>query len=370
MNLMSLLRLMGFLVIAWTVLAVGAGMYGFADPAGSTAEFFIPRPALHEIVSLDRVHRPTNARPALFDQSTGRIEPMPLPAQFQWELLTVSPWRSRDGRLEAVGRWVDWSNGDGESLCGLGLFRLPDATVVRRVTLDVLPTSRPCWVPDRPGELLFAAGDGRLYRCRIGDHRAPSARDPGGQTDGGGVSAARTHAVIWHCEEPGAATTFLSDPVWPTDPRFKRLVLVALCSQRRASSGMTYEPSKLWWLKLSTEGDAIVAAGRLIEPEKTDGPSQPSAERSPYIAIGANGQISLFYIARLSGDRGWKLHSSPLELDGATGVPHVRPTIEPRRPLGNELAVVSLAGTADGQSVYAFADNGRIRRLSVPLTTR
>ena len=40
-------------------------------------------------------------------------------------------------------------------------------TVKNRITLDVLPTGKPCWVNGRPGEILFPAGDGQLYRCNI-----------------------------------------------------------------------------------------------------------------------------------------------------------------------------------------------------------
>ena len=64
MNLMSLLRLIGLVAIGWTVLAVGAGMFGLGGPRPTTrAEYFIPSPALHEVVSLDRALRPNNEAP-------------------------------------------------------------------------------------------------------------------------------------------------------------------------------------------------------------------------------------------------------------------------------------------------------------------
>jgi hypothetical protein len=371
MNLMSLLRLIGLVAIAWTVLALGAGVFGLAGPSGRAieTEYFMPSPALHEAVSLDRAPRPNNERPSLFDQATGRIEPLPVPPQFRWELVSVSPWRSRDGRLQAVGRWVDWSSAGGEQeLYGLGLFRVPDATLVRRITLDVLPTSRPCWVPDRTGELLFSAGDGHLYRCRIADDQNLDQGDgPEGRPEPDPAATTRAQPVIWRCEEPGRTGTFLTDPVWPTDRRFKRLICVALNAQRQLGNHRTaYEPSKLWWLKMSEQGDAIVAAGRLTRREKGDGSVDPVAERSPYVAIGAGGRINLFYIARESAARGWKVHSVPLDIDPETGEPHIAPLPVPPRPLSEELAVVSLAGSADGESVYAFTESGRAHRFSVP----
>jgi hypothetical protein len=370
MNLMGLLRLIGLVAVGWTVLAMGAGVCGLAPRSGSTTEteYFMPRPALCEAISLDRVPRPNNDLPSLFDRATGRLEPLAVPPQFRWELVSISPWRSRDGRLQAVGRWVDWSGEAGEQeLYGLGLFRLPDATLVRRITLDVLPTSRPCWVPDRAGELLFSAGDGQLYRCRIaGEQTLVKYDGPDDRPEADGARATRAKPVIWRCEEPGRAGAFLTDPVWPTDRRIKHLVFVALSAQRRLGDRTAYEPAKLWWLKMSEHGDAIVAAGRLTRPEKADGTVDLRAERSPYIAIGAGGQINLFYTARESAARGWKVHSVPLEIDQRTGEPQIAKMTAPARPLSGELAVVSLAGSADGQSVYAFTQSGEAHRFSVP----
>lgn len=371
MNLMGLLRLLGLVTIGWTVLAVGAGVFGLSRPAARSADFFIPAPALHEVVSLDRSPRTANEAPSLFDQATGRLKPLPLPAQFRWELLSVSPWRSRDGRLEAVGRWVDWSNEDADQpFCGLGLFRLPDAAVVRRVALDVLPTSRPCWIPDRPGELLFAAGDGQLYRCRIGslprvaaDHADPTPADYEAP------AKARTDLVAWRSRLPGEAPSFMTDPVWPADRRLKHLIFVAMCCQRRFPSGMAFEPAKLWWLKMSERGDAIVAAGRLTLPCADDGGIVSTAERSPYVTIGPDGEINLCYISRSPGARGWALKLAALELDRETGLPHVSAYQVPQ-VLAEDLAVVSLAGTADGKSVYAFTDDGAARRFSIPAPAR
>jgi hypothetical protein len=370
MNLMSLLRLIGLVAIGWTVLAVGAGMFGLAGPRRYSTEYFIPSPALHEVVQLDRAPRPNHEGPALFDQATGRIEPLPLPTAYQWELLSVSPWRSRDGRLEAVGRWVNWSSSEGpEELYGLGLFRVPDATLVRRVTLDVLPTSRPCWAPDRKGELLFTAGDGQLYRCKIaGDQNGSDGTEV--HTDGDAPTPARTEHVTWRCAQPGSGPAFLTDPVWPSDPSVKHLVFVALSARGQLGHRTAYEPPKLWWLRMSERGDSIVAAGRLTRPEAPDGTTDPTAERSPYVAVGAGGQINLCYIARNRGARGWKVHSAPLEIDHETREPHLQVTTAPARSLSDELAVVALAGSADGESVFAFTQNGNVQKFSIPQTVR
>ena len=49
----------------------------------------------------------------------------------------------------------------------MGSFRLSDGAVLSRVPMEILPTGRPCWVPGQERTILFPAGDGRLYRCRL-----------------------------------------------------------------------------------------------------------------------------------------------------------------------------------------------------------
>src|SRR5271166_1593768 len=50
-----------------------------------------------------------------------------------------------------------------QSFWWLARFRLPEGEVIDEVKLDVLPTGRVCWVPEYPGRIMFAAGDGQLY---------------------------------------------------------------------------------------------------------------------------------------------------------------------------------------------------------------
>ena len=181
----------------------------------------------------------------------------------------MSPWRDHDGNLQAVGRWVRREEGHDE-FCGLGLLRLPDMTVTSRITLDVLPTGKPCWVPGRPGEILFPAGDGQLYRCKLGGHaeeerpfwfpaaitggkprpRQSACGDLGGSSAGFGCGLSRRSDLVVRTGGP--------------PPGFRG-------SQRDGSRGghRVILPSRLWWLAMNDEGDAILAAGRLISPVRT-----------------------------------------------------------------------------------------------------
>src|SRR5262249_35265262 len=129
--------------------------------------FYLAKPALHDAIAVSRSGMPGLEEYRLVDRSTGRSEPLPLPGEQRWACLSVAPWRDQAGNLEAVGRWSRIDSSNGHSFCGLGLFSLASKSVVRRIELDVLPTGKPCWIPDRPGAFLFPAGDGQLYRCRL-----------------------------------------------------------------------------------------------------------------------------------------------------------------------------------------------------------
>src|SRR5262249_55721944 len=161
----------------------------------------------------------------LVDRSTGRTERLPLPDDERWGCVSVSPWRDQDGNLEAVGRWNRLDPREGQAFCGLGLFRLSNPAVVDRIELDVLPTGTPCWIPDRPGDFLFPAGDGQLYRCHIAravDVDDESRTRPRGHAGSGRVK--RPLPVVWRCAKPGSAGTFLSDPVWPCEKELRQFV--------------------------------------------------------------------------------------------------------------------------------------------------
>ena len=167
MNLMNVVRLCAAMALAWTLLALGIGVMRKSTPTPTDASFFLPQPALHDAVAISKAGMPGREEYRLINRSTGRAEPFPLPDDESWSCVSVSPWRDPEGNLEAVGRWNRVNSEDHQAFCGLGLFRVSKPTVVHRIDLDVLPTGRPCWIPDRPGDFLFPVGDGRLYRCHL-----------------------------------------------------------------------------------------------------------------------------------------------------------------------------------------------------------
>ena len=168
MSLMTLVRLFAALFLGWTLVALGIGAMGGGSPSH-------PAPLAHarRAVACSSVagHRLGSERPDLVDRSTGRSTPIHLPEDDLWTIVSVSPWRDSGGDREVVGRWV--SRGEG-AFCGMGSFRLSDGAVLSRVPMEILPTGVPAGYPARTRTILFPAGDGQLYRCRL-----PAARGRG-----------------------------------------------------------------------------------------------------------------------------------------------------------------------------------------------
>ncbi len=290
----------------------------------------------------------------LVDRTTGKFEPLPVPESERWGLLAVSPWRDSEGNLEAVGRWVTRpdAKGNGE-FCGVGIFRLSDATVKERISMDKLPTGRPCWVPGQPGDFLFPVGDGLLYRWRasggIGSAAGATPGERGSRTADG---TPELRAVKWECTPPGAGLPILDDPVWSSEPALKRFVLVALSLQKSVGTKKVHAPYKLWWLEMNAHGDAIVAAGPLTGPADAESQTGPMTERLPNLAATGD-RIGLVYLRREPGRLGWNLCAGRLEIDPATGRPQIDATTLPPRVLAQGLAFSPLLFSPDGQTVYA-----------------
>ncbi len=176
MNPMFLIRLLGCLAVAWTITAIGYHSFKGTNAAVPAANFFIPKPSLLDTIVLGKANLAGIGKASLIDRRTGIPQPVELPRELSWDLLSVSPWCDQDGKPEAVARWASRSTDTGgQPFCGLGLLKLPEATVAARIATDVLPTGRACFVPGRACEILFPAGDGQLYRCTI------AGRDPGEQ---------------------------------------------------------------------------------------------------------------------------------------------------------------------------------------------
>jgi len=181
-----------------------------------------------------------------------------------------------------------------------------------------------------------------------------------------GEKAGQPRAVTWQCELPGSRDTFLADPVWPSEPGLRRFVFVALSRQTPLGKRMVYEPSKLWWLEMSEHADAILAAGPLTRRGPERSPIDGTIERFPNVSVGPEGKISVVYLTREPAASMWQLRSAMLEIDGPTGKPRIQSPRSISHVLDQGLAPAPLMFSADGQSVYASAGDGRIVKHPIP----
>src|SRR5262249_19605818 len=148
---------------------------------------------------------------------------------------------------------------------GLARCTYPEGRVLERVTLDPPPRRTVRWYPDRDDTILYIAGDGRLYRYTFTGENGTRGH------------AARPQPIRWEADTPAAAQVRCQDLCRSSDPALGGRLLASLGS--RSHHG---EPD-LWWLELSPDGGAIVAAGSMIEPEEEGAARRWDAMRLPAV---------------------------------------------------------------------------------------
>lgn len=371
MNPMSLIRLLVCLAVAWTVTAIGYNALKQTTAAAPALTFFVPRPSFLDATDFGNANRRQMGPPCLIDRRTGNRTPIELPRDLTWDLLSVSPWLDQDGKPEAIARWANLATSDApEPFCGLGLLKLPEATVVGRIATDVLPTGRACFVPGRVGEILFPAGDGQLYRCTIrgntpGD-AAPSEGSPVAEVSEG---SAAIRPLAWDCPVPTSGTLLLADPVWPSDPRLRHLIFVSSTSQQPGRGGRLFQPPKLWWLEIDERGETIRRAGLLDVQSRTTAQKtgiNTMALRFPTAVVTKGGGLGLVYLSQRAGTAQIELWWARLHLDPKSGAPSVGPSenLTDARPCEFRLSAPVVA--ADGRSILAPSRSGALVRLTIP----
>jgi len=365
---MSWIRLLTCLAIAWTITAIGYNSIKMRSEAAPAPNFFVPKPYLFDAIALGNASRAESGKTALIDRTTGSQQPVELPRDLTWDLVSVSPWCDPDGRPEAVGRWAGHATEDGsEPFCGLGLFRLPDASPTIRVAIDVLPTGRACFVPGRVGDLLFPAGDGQLYRCTIGrEVGGGESADPARSDVTEVHEPATVRPLAWGCPAPADGKVFIRDPAWPSEPKLRNLVFVALSVQKRTGRRPFFEPPKLWWLEVDDSGDTIRRAGPLTRALSSESEVDMTAERFPTVVARQEGKLGLVYLSQPPRERLTQLRWARLDVDPKTGVPQM--TVSETLNDSTERAVnlTPPVISADGRSVFAASGVDRVVRFAIP----
>ncbi len=234
----------------------------------------------------------------LINRVDGRTTTIAAPKGERWHYVSPSPWQDGDGAVEAVARFARLRPHGGDAgLSTYGLVRLrlriPEAEVIERIDLDVLPTSPPAWNPIDDGHVLIAAADGRLYSYRLAprDEASGLLATPERQA----IVGTDLAAVEWECRPPGVGEPYLSDPIWPTIPELNRLVVVTLSAPTVHPNGeVRFGASSPWWLELSPDGERIVAAGPLIDPSDDPDSAVDVHRRFPVVEE-RDGRIQLAY---------------------------------------------------------------------------
>lgn len=297
----------------------------------------------------------------LIDHEGTRAEPLELPEGTHWGPISISPWIDRAGGSEAVAPCHRAASSAGGPFWGLVRLGLPEGRILAEIDLDVLPTGRPCWLPQAPGRVLFAAGDGRLYT-----HDFREQRDP----DGAGVVAdpagPETRPVAWECERPGAGVPYLADPSTTDHPRLQHLLVAAVIPRGRKGPRRANDLTQLWWFLLDPHRNAVTSMGLLYDPNARDPGTGNVIARFPTL-VGTGGEVRLAYLARPAGRRVAELQTLAVELDPTSGHPRIAAGASPV-VLADDASLTPPVASVDGRSIYYATARGTrpVRQVSMP----
>ncbi|MFO0952943.1 MAG: hypothetical protein U0835_17685 [Isosphaeraceae bacterium] len=334
-SLTSLVRLVGLLGFAVCGLAIT-----LARLEPDAARFRVGTPPQYDLVN-GFIIDPAGAPSRWLDVDSGETLPVGLPEGEQVNYASCAPWQDEEGKTQVVGRWNDHVRTPSGILArrfGIVRFTIPGGEVLDRISLEVLPTSQPCWFPGMKSRVLFGGCDGRLYTL---DFDGPART---------GETPAPTQ-VVWRVPAPGGQL-MLRDPVWPADPRFRGRVLVALSYTTPESQGELC-PSQLWWLDLDSRGTSILGAGRV-----TDEPLTPNSreERFPNVVVDADGRTTIAFLTQTDEKSRWELRVAPLRFEGQDELPAVRKG-EARLLTRDHLTTLP-PFSADGRHINAIVREG------------
>jgi hypothetical protein len=356
-SLTGLIRLCAFLGVVSSIAAIGVAR--LVPP--EEAEW---RPYQSRYAAINGfILSPRQNIPRLLDTATGECRPLALSKSDLLDNLGFSSWRNRGGELEAVGRWVHRSVGEGPSVVeqvGIGRFTVPGGEMLELVELDIIPMGRPCWFPDPPARILFPSGDCQLYRYTFSEGRGERAGKP--------VEKATPQPLIWRCAPPGVGQVILGDPVWLPDRCRARRLIVTLSYLEHRGSRQAFRGPELWWLQLDRDGTAIESAKRLIEPGPMSSLKGEHEERLPQCAVTSDGQTIVAFLTRPKHGSSWSLRVAFLRVDPTTGA--IIAEMKSDHALVEDCVCGAPALSADGRWIYVVrkpdqAGQARLERFSI-----
>jgi hypothetical protein len=356
LSLTSLVPTLVWLAVAISGIAIGLGRQASTSTAETPAAHHAAAPRYQGVNG--RVFSDREYQPNLIDRSTGEIVRVAVPSEDVLDYPACSPWRDEAGRFEIVCRWMKRSGRDQEHLpqeFGLARFSFPDVGRIDRIMLQVLPVAEPCWVPGAASRIVFIAGDGQLYRHDF-DEAAGTRLASGGDGE-----PARPRRISWQTAMPGTGTVHFRDLIWPAEPRLGGRLIASIWYLANQGEEPRFVGSQLWWIRLSEDGSAIAAAGRLTpvevgawEDAGREVAMSSEEERLPTVAMTSEGELTIAYLHRESEDGLWELRTAPIEVDPATGAIRVLP--DGIRTVTPSCVATAPAFSLDGRAVYGVLD--------------
>ena len=295
----SVMRVAFVMIAGLFVMALIVGLTQHAeDPAKRTLH-----PA--RLISINRnLYASKLGELQTLDPATGTITRIELPEQELIDSASFSPWRDEQGNWQVVGCWMDRAGAEMQA-AGLARFLYPDGEILDRVDTGIQPVGPPCWFPGGSSKILFAAGDGRLYKFDFGDGQSPRRED-------------RKPRVIALQAKGLDHQLVLYDPIWP-DLKETGDTIFVTCSTRLESLVSLSSGTGIWWLQLDANRTTITASGRVT----IDGDPH-SDEFRPSIATTSDGTPLLAYLVHDAQTSAWEMHLAPLEFDPENGFPRVK----------------------------------------------
>ena len=315
------------------------------------------------LVNFPVAGRPLLGRDVAFvNVDTGVQAQMDIPPGDWLDLASVSPWIDGSGQGQVAGRWASRSgpaNNQVISDLGLARFAFPHGRPLNRISTEITPTGPLCWVPAMRAEVLFAAGDGNLYRFAFEESHQADASS-------GGCDS-RPQAVVWKTTPPGGGEghVTLSDPIWPTDRRFGNRIIVSMTIRGPNENPQHPSGARLWWLELDEEGSTILDAGPLTH--HADGDTR--RERRPAVVRAESGEMRVAYLSRPTPGDPWSIvvntiAFAPGDDDKILPIAEADSAVT----LMDTSEFTSLAFSLDGHWLYHSSGkaNGLVHRVAVP----
>jgi hypothetical protein len=284
--------------------------------------------------------------PRIVDTQTGATSGCSVPGAANLDFLGCSPWRDGNGQHHMAALYL--GGGADRPLYPAGPIELrrytfPGGRVLGRTIIDPLPRWAICWAPDRSDRIVFAAGDGRLYRHDFAE----------GHAGLGECEVAEPPPVRWHGKRRRDGGPWLQDPCWPDDPALGRRMLVALRPPQEDRE-KPLPRLRLWWVRLDSEVRNIIETSRAMIPDDV---APDVEERRPSVGKAHDGTLVVAYLARDPAHPRWDLWVAPIAVEPSGGGPRV---LAPRRRrLANECAPALVAFSPDGHWIFAAVHDAR-----------